>query len=66
MTNKMRYSKKIDGKEYESTLNVMETYVRPYASFAPEFGKEFHVGEMGSSAVEKAESEKTSSMEKSE
>ncbi len=44
MTNKNRYEEEINGKKYESTLNVMgPPVVRPYASFAPEFGKGVHV-----------------------
>ncbi len=51
-----RYREVIDGKEYESTNNVMQFYVPKYASFAPEFGKGVHipnakVGDMAADAV---------------
>jgi len=71
MTNSRRYKEEINGKVYENTLNVLGTYVRPYASFAPELNnKEVHVadnkpasvGDLGQEAVSEVSVEK--SMEK--
>lgn len=71
MSNPNRYKEVINGKVYESTLNILGTYVRPYASYAPELtNKEVYVpeskvtsvGAMGEEVTKVAPQEK--SMEK--
>ncbi len=66
MSNPNRFREIINGKEYESTNNILGIYVPKYASFAPEFGKGVHiadkettVGDLGSAAVEKKPAERS-------